>query len=374
MGCQRVKSWCRKSRGGELPQPRKIATIALRIFLWSIVAWSIFSTVRNAADQLQLQQSALRRHAQDLLLQAESETDSSLSQQLRARASLLLEQQNYYWKADWRLLVASGLVYAMGMLPAALYWRTCLSALGQQVGLLQVLWAYFYGNLGKYFPGKAMVVILRLSALPATTVRRVAATVTIFIETLTMMAVGGAVAAACLILLNLDWRLTLLAIGLILLTMIPTCPWFLRRLLHRFQSGVDPATLQDWSSGIDLALILRGWFILAWTWLAFGLSLGLVLQGLPCTELAAVSQWEFWLSALGACAMAVVLGFVSLVPGGAGVREAVLSIILAPVVGPIAAVSCALWLRLTWLATELLMAAFFYWLRFFLPNAVNPPP
>jgi uncharacterized membrane protein YbhN (UPF0104 family) len=63
------------------------------------------------------------------------------------------------------------------------------------------------------------------------------------------------------------------------------------------------------------------------------------------------------LSSIGACAMAVVLGFVSFLPGGAGVREVVLSTMLTPIVGPVAAVAAAVWLRIVWLAAELLVAA-----------------
>lgn len=55
--------------------------------------------------------------------------------------------------------------------------------------------------------------------------------------------------------------------------------------------------------------------------------------------------------------MAVVLGFVSFLPGGAGVREVVLSTMLAPIVGPVAALAAAVWLRIVWLVTELILAA-----------------
>jgi uncharacterized membrane protein YbhN (UPF0104 family) len=91
------------------------------------------------------------------------------------------------------------------------------------------------------------------------------------------------------------------------------------------------------------------------TWVAYGVSLLLVLRSLPIADFQHTTTATLWLSCMGACALAVVLGFVSLLPGGAGVREAVLSIVLAPVVGPFAALCGAIWLRVVWLATELLM-------------------
>ncbi len=58
-------------------------------------------------------------------------------------------------------LVASGLLYLCGMLPACLFWRRVLRVLGIKAGLLQTIRAYYIGHLGKYVPGKALVVLLR---------------------------------------------------------------------------------------------------------------------------------------------------------------------------------------------------------------------
>jgi uncharacterized membrane protein YbhN (UPF0104 family) len=94
--------------------------------------------------------------------------------------------------------------------------------------------------------------------------------------------------------------------------------------------------------------------MLTLTWIAFGLSLWCVLQSLPSTQFGTVSWFVVLVSCLGAAALAVVLGFVSLIPGGVLVREAVLSAVLTPVVGSSVAALCgALWLRIVWLATEL---------------------
>jgi len=335
----------------------------LRIAILALVAWGVLAAVRNAASQLRVQQRHLQERAERLERQASGEAEESDALQWRKQAELLRRQGRDYWKADWRFLLLSGVIYGASLLPAANFWRDCLTALGQVVPLRTALWAYFYGNLGKYIPGKAMVIVLRLSALSALGIRRVATTLTIFLETLTMMAVGSALAAVCLILLNLDWRLSAVSVAAVACLSVPTYPPLLRSVLVRLQPGVEPGELRAWAEQINWRLVVRGWATLGLTWLGFGLSLGCILLGLTCADLQTTSTWQFWLSAFGACASAVVIGFVSMIPGGAGVREVVLSLFLAPVVGPTAALSCAVWLRITWLVVELLMAAGFYFIR-----------
>ena len=342
---------------------RRAVRWVLQGVLWAVVGWGIVSAFQNAAQQLDRQQSELHRQADSLERQAVQTEHWPEAERLKAQAEKLRRQGHDFWKADYRFLLLAGLTYILGMLPAAAYWGLCLRALRQPLDWRIGLWAYFYGNLGKYLPGKAMVIVLRLAALAPLGVRRVAAAMTVFMETLTMMAVGGAVAAGCLILLNLDWRLTLLACGLMLVTWLPTWPPLLRYLLVRLQRGVDRPAVVEWSTRLNLRLMVSGWIILGFTWVGFGLSLGCVALGLPSTELAVAAGPRFWLSIFGATALAVVLGFVSLVPGGAGVREVVLATVLTPVIGPTAALCCAVWLRVTWLAAELLMLVISFGLR-----------
>lgn len=318
-----------------------------------LVAWGVYLSVRNSAEQLGKQQAELAERAERLRQQAQAAEASQDRRRLSEEAAQLEQAARRFWQASPTNLLLAGGLYAVGMLPASLFWRRCLMAVGQTGHLPDVLWAYFYGNLGKYFPGKAMVIVLRVGALQRHGVQKTATSMTIFMETLTMMSVGGAIAAVCLILLNLDWRLTLLAVGLLVSTFLPTAPPLLRFLLPKLQRGVDAGTMETWTQRITWRLLVRGWLALVLTWVAFGLSLLLVLRGLPSTDFGSASGFAMLLSSMGACALAVVLGFVSLLPGGAGVREVVLSTVLTPVVGPVAALCAAVWLRIVWLATEL---------------------
>ncbi len=332
----------------------------------AVVGWGVGSSVRKSAEQLAAHRSQLTDDAQELRQQAtvaELSGDALRSQALGSQADAAERGALRFWQADPLGLLAASVLYGLGMLPGSLFWRQCLRALDQPTHLLTILWAYFYGNLGKYFPGKAMVIVLRLTALEPLGIKKMATSITIFMETLTMMSVGGAMAGLCMIALNIDWRLTLLSIGLLAATFIPTFPPILRWLLPKLQRGVDPALLRAWTDRIQGRLFIRGWLLLSLTWTAFGLSLLVVLRSLPIADLSHTTPLALLLSCCGACALAVVLGFVSLLPGGAGVREAVLSIVLTPVVGPAAALCGAVWLRVVWLATELLMVGLLFVVR-----------
>ncbi len=326
---------------------------AAQALILGLVAWGIYGTIRQSTVELGEKREELMRRATEMREKSEAAVAMADRAALRAEAIELEATAHNFWKARPLGLLLAGLLYALGMLPSCAYWHRCLAALGQQTPFLPTAWAYFWGNLGKYFPGKAMVLILRVAALKKFDVHKTATSITIFMETLTMMAVGGAVGAGCTLILNIDWRLTALAVGLLAVTFIPTYPPVLKRLIPKLQRGVAEADLDRWTARVTWRLTATGWLMLAVTWFLFGLSLLAVLLSLPATTLTSASALTLFLSTLGACALAVVLGFVSLIPGGAGVREALLSIVLSPVVGPTAAICCAIWMRFVWLATEL---------------------
>ena len=75
------------------------------------------------------------------------------------------------------------------------FWHRILRALGQNVGFWTALRAFYIGHLGKYVPGKAMVVILRAGMIRGPGVDASLAVVSVFFETLTMMSVGALLAA-----------------------------------------------------------------------------------------------------------------------------------------------------------------------------------
>ncbi|GIW98459.1 MAG: hypothetical protein KatS3mg111_1792 [Pirellulaceae bacterium] len=337
--------------------PKQTIKRLVQWIILAVVAWGIWMTARKAGRDLSQQRAAMLREVAVLQSQLAEAKNVAHRQEIEQRIARLTAAADQFWQPRPSRLITGGLFYALGLFPVAMYWHACLHAVGQEVPRWPVWWAYVYGNLGKYFPGKAMVIVLRVAELQAYAIKRTAAAITVFMETLTLMAVGGAVSALSLIILGIDRRWTWLSLALLVGTFAPTLPPVLRWILPRLQSGIEPAIMQQWLERITWRLIFKGWLLAAITWLWWGLSLMFILTSLPLTEAADVSTWKLWLSSQAASALAVVLGFVSLVPGGAGVRELVLSVVLTPVVGPAAALSSAVWARIVWLTTELLAVA-----------------
>lgn len=251
----------------------------------------------------------------------------------------------------WPALAAAGLSYALALLPAGIYWFFVLRRFAVPVGLWPAVAAHVQGHLGKYVPGKAMVVVLRVGAIAGPGVRPLSATVAVFIETLTMMATGGALSGLVIALADVPPWLVVLASGLVLAASIPTIPPLFRgvvRIINRGRAapGEVPLEAYDWST------FVAGWAWMSLTWALIGAAFALIVY-----SIAPDTSGGDLLLASAAMGLAVVAGFVSLLPGGAGVRELILAAVLAPRIGPAEALTAALLARLLFLAVELAAAA-----------------
>jgi len=255
-------------------------------------------------------------------------------------------------------LVAAGLLYLLGLLPCWWFWHRTLRAMGQRPRRLETLRAFYIGHLGKYVPGKALVVVLRTDLVRSERVNTTVAATSVFVETLTMMGVGAFVAAALLGALFREhvWLLGL-AIGLMICAGAPTLPPIFRRLVRmlgvrRVNPDIDAAL-----AGLDYRLMAFGWITVGLGWWLMGLSLWAVLKAIPTPVPVLLSDVPL----LTACvALALVAGFLSLLPGGIGIREYVVMTLLAGPFGPGAAAVSAILLRFVWLLGELMLAGILY--------------
>ena len=256
-------------------------------------------------------------------------------------------------------LVLSSLIYLAALVPCWRFWHRILQVMGQQPHWRETMRAFYIGHLGKYVPGKAMVVVLRTALVRSPRVNTAIAASTVFVETLTMMAVGAFVAAGILGLLFREQRgLMLLALGLMVCAGLPTLPPIFRILVKRLGMGkvTGQVDLDAAVRGLTARVMVVGWLTIAVGWGLMGLSLWAVMRA-SGPEL--VSLWDWPL--LTACvALALVAGFLSLLPGGIGVREAVVTALLAEPFGAGPAVIAAILLRLTWLGGELALSSLLY--------------
>jgi hypothetical protein len=223
--------------------------------------------------------------------------------------------------------------------------------------------------LGKYVPGKALAIILRVAAVGKWVRSLRTAIVSALLETLTMMAVGAFLAAALsIVVLRLEARLAMLAAAMAVVAGLPTLPPIARRIARigivRVQQEdalalprTAPADANATLHGIDWHLLTIGWIASSLCWLLLGLSLWTTLRAIGVASVHPLGDLPMFISAV---AFAVVAGFLSLLPGGLGVRDAVLMQLLAPACGDANALVAAVLLRLVWLVSEVLVCGILY--------------
>lgn len=268
-------------------------------------------------------------------------------------------------------LAAACVVYVLAQAAMATFWRRVLLAVGQPTPASVAYPTFFISQLGKYVPGKASVVLLRASRLHTAEKRRghaiayksllVKAGASSFYESLCYMAVGSLLAAGLIPFVEgaatVRW-LAPVALGLAAVCLAPALPPVFRWLIARFTSSSGRAELRDRlreSFGYDLAAY--GVLAAAIAWVLMAVFLWLVAQSIGMADgLETADQLSetlaFWTLA---ATLPAVAGFVSLLPAGIGVREAVSLALLAPVLGDGGAVAVTAASRLIGVATEVLV-------------------
>jgi hypothetical protein len=258
-------------------------------------------------------------------------------------------------------LAVSGFLYLLGLLPEGLFWHRVLRALGQEAGFGETMRAYFIGHLGKYVPGKAMVVILRTGLIRSHRVDTGLAVASVFLETLTMMSVGAFLAAAILAVSFPEhhWFVGL-AVAMMAAAGLPTLPPVFSRLARLAGVGRSNPAVAEKLAGLGYPLLAGGWLAMTVGWLLMGASLWAVLRAIGAPA-DLPGQWHLYTAAV---ALAVVGGFASMIPGGLLARELALGGFLDRQLGvPGLGLIVAAVLRLVWLVAEILISSILYPLR-----------
>jgi uncharacterized membrane protein YbhN (UPF0104 family) len=270
------------------------------------------------------------------------------------------------WEFDAGWLAASAVLYVLGLGCWGGFWIRLLAHLGERPPVLPMLRAYYVSHLGKYVPGKAWAILLRVTLGGAAGVRPGVLALTATYETLTTMAAGALLAAALLPFVavgssGLGWH----ALGLLALAGVPILPGVFARLTRRVAKPfLDPDAPPLPTP--RLPALVEGLALTAVGWCFLGVSLWALLRAVAPGVPAASP--EVWLRCTADNALSYVAGFLALpAPGGLGVREAILQQMLTGELqateGAAAwAALAALLVRLLWTVTDVAMAAAVYWL------------
>jgi glycosyltransferase 2 family protein len=274
-------------------------------------------------------------------------------------------------------------LYLVGLSAFGCYFWRVMKAGATPTGLFVALRAYLISHLGKYVPGKAMVVVMRAGLVVPYGARPATAAFATLYETLVMMASGALVAGFGFAIgsgpsarvpvplfggREVEAPLALMGFGLALAFLVVVWPSVFPKLagLARVPlPNVGPDALPRFSFGL-LGEGL-GWSVAGWVLL--GLSQVAVIRAISPGGLAPAD----WPLAIASVALATVAGFVvPIAPGGLGVREWVLWTALGSAIDRDLAVVAALVLRLAWVMGEVIVASALTAFRPGLPGPNSP--
>jgi uncharacterized membrane protein YbhN (UPF0104 family) len=260
-------------------------------------------------------------------------------------------------------------VYIAGLAACGIFYGQVMRNSPTPVGYVAALRAYLISHLGKYVPGKAMVVVMRVGLLTPYGARPATAAFATLYETIDMMAAGGLIAALGFAFPPVQPLALVAGAGLGLGLLAVVDPLVFPRL-SRLISVPFPNVGPDALPFVTRRLMGSGLLWASAGWILLGLSQVAVVRALT----PAGVPLEYWPAIIAGVALATVAGFVvAVLPGGIGVREWVVMTTLAPALGADRAVLAALGLRLTWVLGEVLAAAAFTLIRPPLPASVTVP-
>jgi hypothetical protein len=286
-----------------------------------------------------------------------------------------LDHVPFALRFEW--LVPAGLLYLLAHCCWATFWVRLLHGQHIPVPWYTGIRCYFVSQFGKYVPGKAWVILMRVGMLRHEThAHPIPVAVTATYETLSSMSAGALLAVLLLPYLGvLPVELSGKTAALVAVAALPVGLGVLNKVAARIakkRRGPDARPLPAPS----LRLLAQGLLHGACGYCLLGLSLALVVRGVAPVVPALA---ETYAADLGAVAVSYVAGFLAIVaPGGLGAREWVLMEVLKPRFaaalgqqesGAALAVIVALILRIVWTVAEVALALTLYFIH---PRVTQP--
>ncbi|TWU56692.1 hypothetical protein Poly51_26090 [Rubripirellula tenax] len=332
---------------------------AAQVVIAGIVVVGLVLAGRSSVQNWRLQTTKIEAEIASLEKAISEQPDDAAGRSMSDRVATLKTSLPSFANIRWGRVAASAVIYALGLLPSAMLLHRAVTSLGGRPKWSTAIVAQTLGHVGKYVPGKAMVIVLRGGVLARDGVQPLTATIGVFLETFLMMAVGAVVAAVATVNLELPRWISITAIVTAVLAGLPTLPPILRRVAIRV-TRVSP---QSSDRNIGWSLFASGWAWSLLSWLLIGASFTVLITAIPSADpLPQITS--LYPIATAAISLAMVVGFASLLPGGAGVRELVLTSVLGVAIGPVHSLLVAVAARIVFMVVEAgLAAACWIWLK-----------
>jgi glycosyltransferase 2 family protein len=342
----------------------------LKPLLILIVVLGIVQAVRLAWIDLYRTQEK----AQHKIIQLESMIHGT-DEEERAKLSLEIESIKAslfsFQRVRWPIAGCSIPIACLSLFPAGIYWWLTFRQFGRTVPFVPTMCAYTVGGLGKYVPGKAMVLILRSAAMQKHGVPIAVSLVSIFVETLMALAAGGGLGALALSSLSIPNWLRWILVATSIVSFVPMLPPIFNRVLRVISQYRHFKLPKKLNEAMTWSFVAKGWLLSLLGQLILGGSLWMVCESLRGVSPAAsnptpfesISSWQLLVVCFAATSMGFVIGFLSMLPGGAGARELAVTLVLAPVLGYAPALAAAVLFRISALLGDLITSLIFWLLN-----------
>ncbi len=228
---------------------------------------------------------------------------------------------------DWRYCAIIPLAFVGIMTTNALTWLWLARRMGDRSPVLPLLGAYTFSQMGKYAPGKVLLVLMRLERTHRAGMARETCLLSTLLENAMYTLSGGLVGSTALVVAARNHPLYLLGCGLIMASLLglfypPFFFWIINTALRSMGKAAIPPSRRFKLKHMIYAVVM---FLPTWLWGGVGLWMAV-----SCVHHVSILH-TFEL--IGVFALSVSLGMFSLLPGGLGVREAVQALFIAPLVG-----------------------------------------
>lgn len=272
------------------------------------------------------------------------------------------EVANFFWQFNPWLLAASLILLAGTLFYMIVLWRWLLARLGSRIPLKSAFRIFSISSLGRYLPGKVWQVVGMVYLGKREGVRPEAGVWAALLAQI-LAVLSGILIVVFSFLIEQERLLTPLLEQIGVLQRVSL--WWLILPLAVILALLHPRILQ-WATNLLLRILKRapirfklsywgllGFFLLYITsWLLYGTAFYLFLASvnpLPITD---------WILVTGGFTGAYIVGLLAIfVPGGLGVREGLLAVFLAGLVGSGVAVALSFGQRLWFTAVELTFVA-----------------
>lgn len=259
------------------------------------------------------------------------------------------EVSNQQLHIDWRFAFMTIACFAGSMLTNTLVWRWLAYRMGDRNRTLPLLGAYLFSQMGKYAPGKIMLLLMRIERAERVGMNKKTVVVSTLIENAMYMVSGGVTALLTLALFLINRPVFLVAVLVPLAILVVMFhPSVFYKLVNKMlvKWNQPPVQKEEQLRKRDLALSV---LMFTPVWIFGGIGLWSAARTVTMIPIESITNLP------GAFALSVTGGMASFLPGGLGIAEAIKSLFLDPITGPKAAVLAVAIQRMAQIIVEVIL-------------------